>query len=192
MYLGEDWSSRQLRKALIEEYPYLQPRRMTDGQISPDYDYQFIVGEYDLPEGWLDLFLLMCVDIKAPLEKAGLLNEFRFLQVKEKYGGLRAYNTAGNDEVYNIIDKYEFLSQQVCTTCGKPAVAMTRGWIYPFCEEHIKDFTDRGENVDLVEIQTSYIRKIYSNGEHTETKIDCSDEWNRYLKHIGYKEDTNV
>jgi hypothetical protein len=49
MYLGEDWSSRQLRKTLIEEYPYLQPRRMTDGQVSPDYDYQFIVGEYDLP-----------------------------------------------------------------------------------------------------------------------------------------------
>jgi hypothetical protein len=187
MYLGEDWSSRQLRKTLIEEYPYLQPRRMTDGQISPDYDYQFIVGEYDLPEGWLDLFLQMCEDIKAPLETAGLLNEFRFLQVKEKYGGLRAYNTAGNDEVYDIIDKYEFLSQQICTTCGKPAVAMTRGWIYPFCEEHIKDFTDRGENVDPIEVQTSYIRKLYHNGEHTETEIDCSDEWNRYLNRIGYK-----
>ena len=192
MYLGEDWSSRQLRKTLIEEYPYLQPRRMTDGQVSPDYDYQFIVGECDLPAGWLDLFLQMCEDIKAPLEKAGLLNEFRFLQVKEKYGGLRAYNTAGNAEVYDIIDKYEFLSQQVCTTCGKPAVAITRGWIYPFCEEHIKDFTDRGENVDPVEVQTSYVRKLYHNGKYTETEIDCSDEWNRYLKHIGYEEDVNV
>lgn len=187
MYLGEDWSSRQLRKTLIEEYPYLQPRRMADGQISPDYDYQFIVGEYDLPEGWLDLFLQMCEDIKAPLEKAGLLNEFRFLQVKEKYGGLRAYNTAGNDEVYDIIDKYEFLSQQICTTCGKPAVAMTRGWIYPFCEEHIKKYTERDENIDPIEVQTSYIRKRYHNSETTETVIDCSDEWDRYLERIGYK-----
>jgi hypothetical protein len=189
MYLGEDWSSRQLRKALIEEYPYLQPRRMTDGTVSPDYDYQFIVGEYDLPEGWLDLFLQMCEDIKAPLEKAGLLNEFRFLQVKEKYGQLRAYNTGGTEEVFDIIDKYEFLSEQVCSTCGKPAAAMTRGWICPFCKECIKSFTERGENVDTIEVQTSFVRKRYCNGSHTETVIDCSDEWNRYLKRIGYKED---
>ena len=188
MYLGEDWSSRQLRKALIEEYPYLQPRKATTGEIHTDYDYQFIVGEYDLPEGWLELFLLMCEDIKAPLEKAGLLNDFRFLQVKEKYGQLRAYNAGANDEVNDIIDKYEFLSEQVCTTCGKPAVAMTRGWIYPFCDEHIKKYTERGENVDHIEVQTSYIRKLSHNGRHTETEIDCSDEWNRYLKRISYKE----
>jgi hypothetical protein len=188
MHLGEDWSSRQLRKALIEKYPYLQPRKMTDGKVSPDYDYQFIVGEHDLPEGWLGFFLQMCEDIKVPLEKAGQLADFRFLQVKEKYGQLRAYNTGATEEVHDIIDKYEFLSEQVCSACGKPAVAMTRGWICPFCEEHIKEFTERGENVDPIEVQTSYIRKRYCNGEHTETTIDCSDEWNRYLKRINYME----
>ena len=188
MYLGEDWSSRQLRKTLIEEYPYLQPRRMTDGQISPEYDYQFIVGEHDLPEGWLDLFLQMCEDIKAPLEKAGLLNDFRFLQVKEKYGQLRAYNTGATEEVHNIISKYEFLSEQVCSMCGKPAVAMTRGWICPFCEEHTKNFTVRGETVDTIEIKTEYIRKRYHNGTTTETIINCEDVWARYLDRIGYSE----
>jgi hypothetical protein len=187
VYLGEDWSSRQLRKALIEEYPYLQPRTMTTGEVHSDYDYQFIIGEHDLPEGWLELFLQMCEDIKVPLEKAVLLNEFRFLQVKEKYGRLTVYDNGATEEVHDIIAKYEFLSEQTCTTCGKPAVAMTRGWICPFCEEHIKKYTERGETVDPIDIQTSYVRKIYYNGERTETRIDCSDEWNRYLERIGYK-----
>lgn len=188
MYLGEDWNSRKLRKTLIEEYPYLQPRRMTDGKVSPDYDYEFIVGEHDLPEGWMELFMQMCEDIKEPLEKAGLLSEFRFLQVKEKFGQLRAYNTGGADEVYDIIDKYEFLSEQVCCECGKPAAATTRGWICPYCDEHIKKYTDRGENVDPVEAQTNYIRKRYHNGGHVVTTIDCSDEWARYLKRISVSE----
>ena len=84
--LSDDRSGRQLRKALIEEYSYLQPRTMTTGDVHPDYDYQFIVGEHDLPRGWMRLFLQACGDIKAPLEKAGDLDKFRFMQVKEKFG----------------------------------------------------------------------------------------------------------
>jgi hypothetical protein len=186
MYLDEGWSSRQLRKALIEEYPYLQPRKAMTGEVHPDYDYQYIVGEYDLPEGWMQLFLQACEDIREPLEKACDLEKFRFLQVKEKYGQMRLYHTGAITEVCDIIDKYEFLSEQVCSECGKPAVAMTRGWICPYCEEHIKNFTERGELIDHIEVQTSYVRKRYHNGTHTETTIDCGDEWARYLKRIGY------
>lgn len=188
MYLAEGWTGRQQRKALVEEYPYLLPRPAMSGEMPPNYDYEFIVGEYDLPDGWLDLFLQMCEDIKAPLEKAGLLNDFRFLQVKEKFGQLRAYNTGATEEVHDIISKYEFLSEQVCCTCGKPAATMTRGWICPFCEEHIKKYTVRGEPVDDIEIKTEYVRKRYHNGISTETIVDCKDEWTKYLDRIGYSE----
>lgn len=188
--LGDDWNSRRLRKALIEEYPYLQPRTMTTGEVHPDYDYQYIVGEHDLPEGWMQLFLQACVDIKEPLVRTSDIHKFRFLQVKEKYGRMRLYHSGASEEVNDILDKYEFLSEQVCSTCGKPATTMTRGWICPYCEEHIKKYTERGEIVDPIEIQTSYIRKRYQNGEHTETCIECSDEWNRYLERIGYKNET--
>jgi hypothetical protein len=118
MYLDEGWSSRQLRKALVEEYPYLQPRKAMTGEVHPDYDYQYIVGEYDLPEGWMQLFLQACEDIREPLEKAGDLEKFRFLQVKEKYGQMRLYHSGAADEVCDILSKYEFLSEQVCSECG--------------------------------------------------------------------------
>jgi hypothetical protein len=116
------------------------------------------------------------------------LDKFRFLQVKEKYGMMRLYHSGASEAVNDILDRYEFLSEQVCCECGKPAAAMTRGWICPYCDEHIKKYTNRGETVDTIEVQTSYIKKMYHNGEHTKTCIDCSDEWNRYLKRIGYAE----
>lgn len=190
--LSDDCSGRQLRKALIEEYPYLQPRTMTTGDVHPDYDYQFIVGEHDLPRGWMRLFLQACGDIKAPLEKDGDLDRFRFMQVKEKFGRMRLYTNGATSEVNDILDKYEFLSEQACSVCGKPAVAMTRGWICPYCDEHIKKYTDRGEEVDPIEVQTSFIRKVWSAEGRTETDVDCSDEWLRYLKGIGYNETTKL
>lgn len=184
--LGEDWSSRQLRKTLIEEYPYLQPRNVFSGKIPEDFDYQYIKGEYDLPDGWLELFLQCCSDIKEPLVKADYLNKFMFTQIKEKYGSMRMYNYGAPKEVHDILSKYEFLSQQVCCVCGKPAIAMTRGWICPYCDAHLQE--ELGEFVkeaDPVEIKTSYIRKTYHDGITVETVIDCSDEWDRYLKRIG-------
>jgi hypothetical protein len=174
---------------MIEEYPYLQPRTMTTGEVHPDYDYQYIVGEHDLPDGWMQLFLQACEDIKEPLEKACDLDKFRFLQVKEKYGQMRLYHSGAPEEVNDILDKYEFLSEQVCSTCGKPAAAMTRGWICPYCAEHLQKYTERGETADPIEIQTSYIRKRWSAEGTTETFIDCSNEWNRYLERIGYKDE---
>lgn len=188
--LGEDCSSRQLRKAITEEYPYLLPKSMKTGEVHLDYDYTYIVGEYDLPEGWLALFLQCCKDIREPLAKAGLLYEFRFLQIKEKYGSMRMYNSGATEEVHDIIDKYEFLSQQVCCECGKPAAVMTSGWICPYCAEHVRGGIENVAPPDeLIEIETSYVRKRYSNGTHTETTIDCSDEWRRYLEGIGYTND---
>lgn len=187
---GEDWNSRQLRKALIEEYPYLQPRSMVTGRIHPDYDYQYIVGECDLPTGWLQLFFQLCEDIRGPLEKVGDLDKFRFTQVKEKFGQMRLYTNGATREVLNILDKYEFLSQQVCSVCGKPATVMTSGWICPYCSEHVRGTMENVDDSELIEIKTSYIRKTWTpDGAKEETIIDCADEWNRYLKRIGYDGD---
>ncbi len=188
--LGKDCASRQLRKALTEEYPYLLPRSMKTGEVHPDYDYTHIVGEYDIPEGWLVLFLQCCIDIKEPLVKAGCLDNFRFMQVKEKYGSLRLYVHGATDEVHGILSKYEFLSQQVCCECGKPASVMTSGWICPYCTKHVRGGMENVAPPDkLIEIKTSYIRERRSpEGTLTEV-IDCTEEWRRYLERIGYTDD---
>ena len=186
MYLGEDWTSRQLRKTLTEEYPYLLPRTMTSDEVHPDYDYQYINGEYDLPEGWMQLFLQCCKDIKEPLEKVGYLNKFRFLQIKEKWGRMELYCHGATDEVLRIIDKYRFLSQQVCSICGKPANVMTYGYVCPYCNRCVMDSDMYVDEAEIIEIKTSYTQDTFGIDGHKEEFVDCKDEWGRYLDRIGY------
>lgn len=186
--LGEDWSSRQLRKALIEEYPYLLPRTMTTGEVHPDYDYDYIMGEYDLPEGWMELFLQCCEDIKDPLIKADYLDKFRFTQIKEKWGRMELYCYGATNEVYKIIDKYRFLSQQVCSECGKPANVITYGYTCPYCRECVMQYDRYVDDAEIVDIKTTFLHEHYDISGHWDELVDCSDEWNRYLKRIGYEE----
>lgn len=127
------------RKKLIELYPYLQPRNLWTGKVSEDYDYSYIRGEYELPDGWLRLFFLYCKNIRPYLIKANILNTFQFSQLKEKYGTMRLYNfgiTQEND-AHILTYLYESYSAQICHICGKPARYESLGWIKPWCEDCI-------------------------------------------------------
>jgi ribosomal protein L37AE/L43A len=182
--LGNDWNAKQIRKALIEDYPYLHPRDM-HGNLVEDYDFDYLEGELDLPEGWLDLFLQCCEDLKEPLEKAGLLYSFKFLQIKEKFGAMRIYAPSPTEEVRDILAKYEFISRQVCCVCGKPATTTTKGWTCPYCDEHFEEVQARGEEkLESINIQTSYVLRRFADGAFNEEVVDCSNEWERYLKNI--------
>lgn len=103
-----------------------------------------------LPEGWTDTFV---PDMKKELADAlgSYVDDFTVLQIKEKYGCFRCYwswsdrdYTADEEndlkvltkEIDTIISKYEDISEKTCAVCGKPAVKMTTGWVWPVCSEH--------------------------------------------------------
>lgn len=68
-----------------------------------------------------------------------LLLNYRIMQIKEKFGFLHWYSEGETEEIRNIINKYEDISYKTCIVCGKDAKYMTRGWICPYCEEHVPD-----------------------------------------------------
>ena len=86
-------------KKLIEIYPYLQPRNVWTDKIPEDYDYSYIRGDKEVPDGWLRLFLLYCKAIRPALVNDSYLEQFRFSQVKEKYGSMRLYDFGAPKEV---------------------------------------------------------------------------------------------
>lgn len=57
-------------------------------------------------------------------------------QLKEKFGGLRVYNTVGPGWISEILDAAEHLSEHVCDLCGAPGRKSTDRWITTRCEEH--------------------------------------------------------
>ena len=63
---------------------------------------------------------------------------------------------------------------------------MTYDYICPYCSDHVMNSGEALDNIEMIEIRTSFIRKTWRNGKDIETIIDCSDEWNRYLESTGY------
>lgn len=121
-------------KALIEKYPFLLPRYAYSDEIIEDYDYSWT--ELDaIPDGWRKTYgKLICEDIAKMMgEKA---KDFRFIQIKEKFGQLRMYDNGATEEwdIQNM--KYEHLTENTCIRCGKIGVPMTDdGWFLPLCKE---------------------------------------------------------
>ena len=137
--LGADYTREQLKNwILCGKYPFLIPRYDWSGEIVKDYDYTSTYLD-DIPVGWKIAFgEMMCEEIKQELIRCNYLNEFRIVQAKEKFGGLRIYTNGEpvDCKVQQIIDKYSALSENICVICGKPDVPITNnGWISPYCKK---------------------------------------------------------
>lgn len=128
-------------KKLINEFPFLLPINRWSGNILDDYDYSYT--ELDsLPKGWRIAFGYdICKEIKEDLVKNNFLNDYRILQIKEKFGVLRWYDNScpEGSNIQDIINKYEALSENICINCGKPADYVSKGWISYFCEDCVKN-----------------------------------------------------
>ena len=94
-----------------------------------------------MPIGWRKCFgIQICKEIKQALLDCGgrkMLKNYRIMQIKEKFGGLRWYDQGGCEETSKIIQKYEYISYRTCIICGKTASYLTTGWIEPYCEKCI-------------------------------------------------------
>lgn len=139
--IGSTAKQRRKNRLLCERYPFLIPRNEWTDKLIWDKDirkYSITLAD-DFEVGWWKAFgKMMCEELREELIKCNYLNEFRFTQIKEKYGGLRAYHNGVPEkcEVDEIIDKYSHLSENICLYCGKPDVpVLSDGWITPCCYE---------------------------------------------------------
>ena len=164
---------------LINKYPYAFAHNAWTGEMCYDREGFPYLESDSLPKGWYNLFWQCMEDIREPLEKAGLLDKFYFTQVKEKYGSMRLYNNGTTKEVMDILSQYEYLSQFVCETCGKPATITTRGWILNLCDECGNKYqdADKIDDFNLILKRTTYSK----DGDTTE-EFDLTDKWNRLYK----------
>lgn len=158
--------TKEENRALCERFPFLIPsnrwsgKRITEAadggfwpgapEKIPEYDYEYT--ELDaMPDGWRKAFgEQMCQEIMDELVAHDMVDRYRIMQVKEKYGSCRWYDNGFTQHGYEIIRKYEWLSAKTCIVCGKPATRRTRGWICPYCDECCPD-----EDYDLIEQEDS-------------------------------------
>ena len=132
---------RKYNKELVDKYPWLKPYNVWTGKLNEDYDYEYTWLD-DMPNGWRIAFgEQMCEEIQAELERVNYVNKYKILQIKEKFGGLRWYDSSIPTDcaIWDIITKYEAMSYKTCIICGAPATRITTGWICPYCDNCIDD-----------------------------------------------------
>ena len=137
-------------KELCERYSFLIPRNRWTDEIPKDYNYEYT--ELDaLEDGWKIAFgEQLCEELKEALIKTNCLNDYRIIQIKEKWGFLNWYSNT-NEEIRKVISKYVEMSKYICKHCGKPATKVTTGWISSYCDECADKLTRYEYFVDINE-----------------------------------------
>lgn len=147
-------NTKKENKRLCNEYPFLIPSNRWSGkrinskepgfwpgapEEIPEWDYEYTELD-DMPSGWRKAFgEQMCKEIKEALPQEKL-DDYRIIQIKEKWGELRWYDNWSTEKLMKIENKYTHISRYTCIKCGKPATKITRGWISPYCDNCVPDF----------------------------------------------------
>lgn len=95
--------------------------------------------------GWMWIIDMACGMIQNHIDfenrTENKVAQFEATQVKEKFGGLRFYNTGCDDYTEAIVDFAENLSYKVCEMCGTTQNVSQNesGWIVTLCDKCRKE-----------------------------------------------------
>lgn len=182
-------------KELIADFPFLAPKNVFTGELDDKYDYSWTILD-EVPDGWIDLFLLMCEDLREQLIKDKFLDKFVIYQVKEKFGKLRLSTSGYSEKVGRIIRDYEYISQFVCYKCGKSAKLYDiHHYTLPYCKSCLKEYKKKLKT-KYNEKPRKYIHKVgvsyrryriskrYLDDYIQEEKSDTKDIWKRLRSYV--------
>lgn len=88
----------------------------------------------------------LSIDLKKTLKKAHLLKDFRFTDIKEKWGYLTFSTNFTTDGIEDILAKYEYMSIQYCFNCGKPVRYVSDSYIMYTCENCYYHYSNNTKN----------------------------------------------
>ena len=167
---------QELELQLVEKYP-----DFFRGRDEPLTQSLMAFG-CECGDGWYELIETFCKFVKSTLKHAGFVElkeeyrtgehkghthapyidpDFKFMQVKEKFGTLRLYYSLQQpddpnkhmfneesidsryDQVWGAVHAYDnytdYLSGRTCEKCGNPGKLYTSGWYRTLCLEHAEE-----------------------------------------------------
>jgi hypothetical protein len=134
--------NKTLDNYLCEKYP----RIFIERNLSPR---ESCMGRgIETGNGWFPLIDSLCHNIQEHVDSHNKyrkeeppMDQMVFLQVKEKFGGLRIYTKGGDEYCHGLISMTESISYRFCEICGNAGylnVGHTSGWIQSVCKECAK------------------------------------------------------
>ena len=117
--------SPELEEQLYTDFPVLFANR--------EIPQSTMVFGCECGDGWHGIIRSACGRISFHEANAGR-SDFRFSQVKEKWGTLRLYYSGGDEFVMGVISMAEAMSAVTCERCGSPGKTNDSGWLSTLCE----------------------------------------------------------
>lgn len=122
----------ELEQKLMDEFIFMEAKNVWTGEKLN------FPKSCECKDGWYNLIYNICKELND-LYISNRINpeEIFVTQIKEKFGTIRFYTNGLIDGGYEIINKYEKLSEKTCEICGtKGEMIVNRGWYQTLCEEH--------------------------------------------------------
>lgn len=95
----------------------------TNQSLITKYPNQFQVTKYiECGDGWYDLLDRLCGAVQNRIDynlRQGKESSFTWSQIKEKFGGLRAYCYGADEYMRGAIDMAESMSYSICEFSGE-------------------------------------------------------------------------
>lgn len=183
---------------LLEKYPWLNDSKEQMLDKYPWLNVGMTSWIDMMPEGWYASFgEFFFEDLDAALKESypdGLPEDFRILDIKEKWGSLRVYLTHEPQPVSDVLYKYQYISSFVCLMCGAPypfAHMTYDGWVMPLCE---RCYIGKGSVIQFDKYHNSYLRTVLrdsisvAEGPEDYITIECSDGKEKKERKIEIKE----
>lgn len=115
-----------LTQKLLDKYPKLFSNKQFWG--------------FECGDGWYDILDHLCGAIKEHTYDS---DEVTVDQVKEKFGRLRFYLSREDDVIHGMISMAEYMSSQICETCGERGHLRTGSWLVTLCDVHHQERTGK-------------------------------------------------
>ena len=96
------------------------------------------LGGFDIGPGWYHIVEELCNNIAWHLKnlKEDARPDFKVVQVKEKFAGLRFYADNANQTIDGMIYMAESWANKSCEVCGNRGTQRNKGWLRVLCDEH--------------------------------------------------------
>lgn len=95
----------EYNRELVKEYPFLLPHSRWTDKVDENYDYSYTEMD-SMPVGWRLAFGdQLLKEIKDCLVEFNCLDDYRILQIKEKYGSLRWYDSGCPIGILSDVDE---------------------------------------------------------------------------------------
>ena len=89
-------------------------------------------------KGWYDLIEVFITKMSVLCEEE---DDVEIIQIKEKFGGLRIYCQGGTPEVFDLIQRTENKSYEICEVCGNDGTYHNElTWKSTLCPKHFREY----------------------------------------------------